>query len=200
MKQILLTILRDHKTGIKEFRQASCQLGKILAYEASLHLNTVQEQIKTPWAITDGIKLKQSPILIIILRGGFALLPSFFEFFENAPVGVLGLKRNEITTQPELYYQNIPPATTDRQVIILDPTIATGGTGKAAISILQNKGFKEQNMIFVSILAARAGLEEIKETYPQVTYIIAQVDPQLNDKKFIVPGFGDFGDRYFGTE
>lgn len=199
IKETLLSILRDKRTDTKNFRNAAQQLGSILAYEGSNFLKYISKNISTPFAETQGIELEQKPVLIVILRGGLALIDPFLKYFSNAPVGFIGLKRDEETAKAELYYFNVPKLKPNQYAFILDPTIATGGSASSAISLLKGNGYSENQIIFVSILAAKQGHDILQNSFPSIKIISVHKDPELNDKKFIIPGFGDFGDRFFGT-
>ncbi|MBD3231630.1 uracil phosphoribosyltransferase [Candidatus Dependentiae bacterium] len=199
MKQSLLTILRNKNTGLIEFRNATKKLALILAQETSNHLEKQEIEIITPEGKTKGVELKNDIVFIPILRAALSLLPAFLKFFEKAKVGFLGLKRDEKTTIPEIYYKNFPQISTSDDVIILDPMIATGGSGEKAIEILIKERIKEEKIIFVAVICSQEGLNRIKNKFSKIKIIYVQKDLELNKNKFIVPGLGDFGDRYFGT-
>lgn len=199
MKQTLLTILRNKKTTIDQFRQASEKLGLVLANEVSSHLEKEKISIETPMAATQGYKFKNDIVLVPILRSGIALLSPFMSFFPKATVGFVGLQRDEKTAIAELYYYKVPPIKDTDDVILLDPMIATGGSAIDALKILKDNGAKEEKIIFAAVIAATEGLERVKKEFPKIKIIIPHVDSKLNTKKFIVPGLGDFGDRFFGT-
>jgi len=199
MKETLLTILRNEKTGIVEFRTTAEKLAYVLAAEVSNMLEKEKVVVTTPLEKTDGFKIKDDIILVPILRSALSLLPPFLKLFENAKVGFLGLKRDEKTAVANLYYKNIPPISSKDNIILLDPMIATGGSGSEAIKILKEDGASEDKIIFVAVICSQEGVDEIKIKYPKVRILNVHVDKILNDKKFIVPGLGDFGDRYFGT-
>jgi len=139
-------------------------------------------------------------IIVPILRAGLAMLPSFLHFYPEASVGFLGMRRNEETKEPNLYYENLPPFQQNSSVIVIDPMIATGGSGILALEKIKQKGIPEERIIYVGILAATEGIERVKGLFPKVHLVIGQIDPHLDQNAFIVPGLGDFGDRYFGTE
>jgi len=199
MKQILMSILRNKQTSMSEFREAANKLAFILAKETADLLEKEEIKITTPFGESKGYKFKNNIVFIPILRSALSLLYPFLEFFEKAKVGFIGLKRNEKTAIADLYYKNLPKISNTDDVIILDPMIATGGSGIDAIKILIENGIKEEKMIFVSVICSKIGVEKIKNEYQKVKIIFTQQDDKLNDKKFIVPGLGDFGDRYFGT-
>lgn len=199
MKEVLLTILRDKNTSITKFRKAAEGIAFILAWQTASHLEKEQVSVDTPITKTIGSKIKNNIILIPILRSALSLVSPFLKVFNNAKVGFLGLKRDEKTFIPKIYYKNFPEISSKDNVIILDPMIATGGSGSEAIKILKESGIKEEKIIFVAVISALVGIEKIKKEYPKVKIICAQEDKELNDKMFIIPGLGDFGDRFFGT-
>lgn len=200
MKETLLTILRKKNTSRSEFRWTSDRLTHLLACQAADHLATQTYSIESPMGATQGVKFSQNIVLVPILRSGITMFPPFLQYFPFAKIGVVGLKRDEQTAIAHWYYDNVPPIGTDDQVIVLDPMLATGGTLAETLSLLKKKGVAEKNILFVGIVSAPEGEQVIKEKFPEVTLLIAARDEKLNDKKFIVPGLGDFGDRYFGTE
>ena len=196
----LMTILRNKQTPIDQFRASAHQLALILAHEATAYLPIKPTAITTPLeAPFTGTTWATSITLVPILRSGLALLPAFLEYFPTANVGVVGLKRDEQTAIAHWYYKNIPPIPIDSTVIILDPMIATGGSAVATLDMLANLGIKDTNMLFVGIISSQEGVNTVKQAYPNLTIITADCDPALNQAKYIVPGLGDFGDRYFGT-
>jgi len=157
-------------------------------------------QIQTPIDTATGIKLADPIVLVPILRSGITMLHAFTHYFPDASIGVVGLRRDEKTAIAHWYYENLPPLSKKEQVIILDPMIATGGTALETLKKLQEHGVPQEKILFVSMVCAPEGLEAIKAKFDQITIITAAVDDHLNAQKFIVPGLGDFGDRYFGTE
>ncbi len=200
LEQILITTLRDKNTSMIEFRAAAQQLAHILVYKAAQFLPTAPITISTPTGTTTtGAQCPHEIILIPILRSGLALLPAFLEAFTRARVGVVGLKRDEKTAVAHLYYQNLPKITADDYVIVLDPMIATGGSSVDALHIIMQHGANQERTIFVGVISAQPGLQHLKKEFPRVHVITAVDDPKLNKDFFIVPGLGDFGDRFFGT-
>jgi len=199
MKDSLLTILRDKNTSKVNFRHAAQQLAMILASEAALKVKQQKKTVETIHSKAVGHELFQKVCLIAILRSGMTLLPAFLYYFEDAYIGILGIRRDENTFKPNLYYENLPLIDKDTLLIILDPMIATGGTLCLAIDKSLQKGAKESNIIIHSILSAPQGIKQIQQHYKDVTINTVAVDEKLNDKKYIVPGLGDYGDRFFGT-
>lgn len=195
-----LSTLRDKNTSRAAFRRTAHVIADLLAQQAALHLKTKTIEIETPLQKTTGVAW-QAPIMVVpILRSGLALLPSFLKLFEEASVGVIGLKRDEKTHNAHLYYANIPPIKNPMNIIIIDPMLATGGTSCQTVQALIEKGALEHLILFVSIVSAPEGMKALSTAYPHITIITAAVDDRLNDNKYILPGLGDFGDRYFGTE
>lgn len=200
MKDLLLTILRDKKTSTADFRKAADDLAMILATETSNFLERQKTSIQTPFTKTTGHKIKNKIILVPILRAGLALLPAFLETFSDASVGFIGLKRDDKTYRAKLYYKNIPKISPKDNILILDPMLATGGSLVETIKILKSAGAKEEKIIYVGVVSAPEGLSKLKKYFPKIQTIIAVHDKKLNKNKYIVPGLGDFGDRYFDTQ
>lgn len=199
MKKPILTLLRDRDTTIEAFRRASDQIGTMLSFEAADALEREELQIETPLASTKGYRFKRHAVLIPVMRAGIALLIPFLRLFTSSSVGFVGIRRDEQTALPHLYYKNLPEITAEDIVIILDPMIATGGSGSLVIQMLKEQNIPESHMIYVGVIAAPEGIASLEKAAPGMKIICAEVDERLNDHKFIVPGLGDFGDRYFGT-
>lgn len=197
MKEHFLSILRDRHTPPSAFREASNQLASLMAAEVAMGVPLHPSLIDTPLAQTQGALLKQRVILVPILRAGLALLPAFQKLFKEAPIGFFGIRRDEVTALPKPYYENIPHCTPKDQIILLDPMLATGGTTIAAIDRLKAKG--ATRILLVSVVAAPEGVSALKKHHPDVALYTVAVDERLNSNHFIVPGLGDFGDRFFGT-
>jgi uracil phosphoribosyltransferase len=199
MKQVLLTTLRNKKTSIADFRRAAHQISLLLASELASKLEKKTITVTTPFSKTKGAALKHDVVLSSILRSSLAMTPAFLEFFPRAKIGFLGLKRDERTAIAKKYYENLPRLRAKETVIIPDPMLATGGSAIHAIRELKKWGIKENNIIFVCIIAAPEGVKALKKSFPQITLITGVIDQKLTPNKFIYPGLGDFGDRYFGT-
>jgi len=199
-KTIFLSILRDKNISRAKFRETARRLAEIIAHETLEHIETKTIPIETPIAPAQGVAIKPHIVLIPILRSGITMLEPFLDYFTKATVGVVGLKRDEKTAIAHMYYNNVPPIPDNHKIIILDPMIATGGTAVSTLEILKERGIKEENIIFASIICAPEGLQNIRSEFPKITILTAGIDDQLNKDKFIIPGLGDFGDRYFGTE
>lgn len=196
---IYMTILRDKHSSRATFRWASEKIIELLVGEVFNHLSEEVCMVDTPLASTSGFKLKNAPLLVPILRSGITMMPTFLGYFPESPVGVIGLKRDEKTAQAHWYYNNVPTIGDTQSVVILDPMIATGGTGIEILQFLSERGISEDKIIFVSIITSPEGVGLIESRYPSVRIITAAHDQSLNKEKFIIPGIGDFGDRYFGT-
>lgn len=199
MKESLITILRNATTTVVDFRRATHKLASILAAEAAMLLNYDPVTINTPLVETRGVSYRRRLILAPVLRSGLALLPTFLSFFDDALVGMIGAERDEITAMAREYYCKIPSITPQDDVILLDPMIATGGSGVVSLELLKRAGASEEHIIYVSVISAPEGLSHIHQEFPNVRIVTAQIDEKLNDRKFILPGLGDFGDRFFGT-
>ena len=192
--------MRDKTSTRAQFRAAANRLEAILAGEAANFLKVKKVTIETPLETAEGYEYDRRLVLITILRAGMCMLPVFRDTYPDAQVGFLGIKRNEETAEAELYMKNIPQIGPDDQVMILDPTIATGGTAISALNVLSEMNVKQEQILFVSMLGSKEGLEKVRSTFPNVQVSVVAEDPKLNHNKFILPGFGDAGDRYFGTE
>lgn len=200
MKDILLTTLRDRMTSRAAFRHAARDLSSILAYETAALLPRKTHDIMTPIAPFKGTVLNDPVVLVPILRSGLTLVPAFVDYFPDAAIGCVGLKRDEKTGIARQYYLNMPPIGKHDRVLVLDPMIATGGSGCDALKIIKDLGIAEERIFFVAIIASQKGIDTIKKSYPGVTVIVPAIDPELTPNFYITPGLGDFGDRYFGTE
>lgn len=199
-KELLISILRDKSTTRAQFRYASTRLAEILAQESVNAIQAEKITIQTPITQAHGFKISKPIVLIPILRSGLALLPAFLNLFTEAAVGFVGMKRDEKTAKPMLYYKNIPKIEYNAQVIVLDPMIATGGSGADTLKIITDMGVEQEQIIFVGVISAPEGLAKMSQHFPKVKIIVAVQDQVLTTNKFISPGLGDFGDRFFGTE
>lgn len=199
MKKTLITILRDKNTSIEQFRQATDQLGTVLAVECDALFPKATLFVDTPLARTHGVRFKHESVLVPILRSGLVLLPPFMRFHPSATVGFIGTRRDEKTAIPELYYSKLPPFSPENPILLLDPMIATGGSAALAVNILKAAGALEKQITLISFIASPEGITRFQKECPEVGVVVAQVDEGLDDKKRIIPGLGDFGDRYFGT-
>ncbi len=180
-----------------DFRRLVQRLATLLAYEATKDLKLVERDVQTPLEKTTGYELEGRIGLIPILRAGLGMVDPVLELIPSAEVWHLGLYRDEDTAKPVQYYSKLPPANPVDVALVLDPMLATGGSVRAALATLREWGVGSVKI--VSILAARAGIEAVASEYPEAQIYVCQIDPILNDQKFIVPGLGDAGDRIFNT-
>lgn len=199
MKDLLISILRNQNSDMQEFRRASELLATTLAAESDQFIRKNTLEIDTPLAKTEGVILPKQVLLVPILRAGLTFLPPFLKFYPDALVGFIGARRDETTAIPHLYYVKIPSFSPENPILLLDPMLATGGSSCLAIDTLLEKGACESQITLVSAIAAPEGIDHLKAQHPGVHTIIAQVDQHLDPHKFIYPGLGDFGDRFFGT-
>lgn len=197
MKASLLTKLRDRNTSMVEFKRASNKLATILATEVASEILEEPVSVHSPLKEVMGKKIAQEVVLVPILRAGVALLPAFLHLFENARVGFFGIHRDE-QARPHLYYEKIPLLTNKDRIILLDPMIATGGSTLFSIKKLIEAKGDPRMMTVVGMIGAPDGVEAIRQEVPEVNVKLAALDEGLDEKKFIVPGLGDFGDRFFG--
>lgn len=200
MKEVYLSKLRDKNSSTAAFRRAADDLALLQAYESTQWLNPVSYDIETPLSNCKGFHHTQDVVLIPILRAGLVFLPSFLKVYPSASVGVIGIRRDEKSAMPECYYCKLPSIESSAQVFILDPMIATGGSVRLALSILIKEGVKEEQITVIGVLAAPEGISSLYVHFPNVRAMISQIDDGLDVSKRIIPGLGDFGDRYFKTE
>lgn len=192
-----LTYLRDKNTNTAIFRQAMGNIGSVLAYHALTDLKLDEIEIETPIQATKGYVPAQEVVVIPILRAGLSLVDGIINFMPEAKVGHVGVYRDETTHQPVNYYDNLPPGIEKALNIVVDPMLATGGSGSHALQFLKDNG--ATNIRFVCLIAAPEGIERLRTDHPDVPIITACIDEKLNENAYIVPGLGDAGDRYFGT-
>lgn len=194
-----LAILRDKNTGTKEFREIIGELSTILCYEALKDAKTDEAQIETPLCQMKAYKLNEDNYAFIpILRAGTGMLEGLIKIMPNAKIGHIGMYRNEETLKPVKYYYKTPKDLDKREVIVLDPMLATGGSGIDAITMLKEDGATK--LKFLCIIAAPEGIKKMQEIHPDVPIYCAAIDEHLNENGYIVPGLGDAGDRIFGTK
>ena len=194
-----LTILRDKRTGTKEFREIISELSSFLCYEALKDASLSDVEIETPICKTMGQMINEDNYAFVpILRAGTGMLDGLIKVMPNAKIGHIGMYRNEETLQPVRYYYKVPKDIQNREVIVLDPMLATGGSGIDAITSLKESGAKK--IKFLCIIAAPEGIKKIQEAHPDVQIYCTSIDERLNEIGYIVPGLGDAGDRIFGTK
>ena len=191
--------IRREETGTKDFRQTVSEIAMLICYEATRDLELSDVTIKTPICETTVKELKGKKMAIIpILRAGLGMVDGVLELIPAAKVGHIGLYRDPETHKPVEYYCKLPEDCGEREVFVVDPMLAKGGSAAAAITMLKEKGCK--NIHFMCIIAAPEGLEVLKEAHPDVDIYVGALDEKLNEHAYIVPGLGDAGDRIFGTK
>ena len=194
-----LAILRDENTGVKEFREIVSEIATLMCYEATRDLPTREVEIKTPVATGTFKCLTGKKLAIVpILRAGLGMVDGILTLIPSAKVGHIGLYRDPGTLAPVEYYCKMPHDIAERDVIVLDPMLATGGSAVAAIQFLKN--YECRSIKLMNILAAPEGIQAVRTAHPDVDIYVAAVDEKLNDHGYIVPGLGDAGDRIFGTK
>lgn len=193
-----LAHLRNKDTGLRDFRFHSDQICQFLFAEAVRGLSFKKLTIETPLEKTKVEKLAEEVVVIPIFRAGLAMLFGAMKLLPKSKIGFVGLERDEETAQAHEYYWKMPPMSSSATVIVTDPMLATGGSISHVLARLKNKKVKKVRV--VSVVSAPEGIKVIQSQFPKTTIITAAIDKKLNDKAFIVPGLGDYGDRYFGTQ
>ena len=192
-----LTRLRDKRTGPQEFRRVLSEVAALMIYEATRSFAIEPQTVTTPLAKTRGSKLKREVVLVPVLRAGLGMLDSILQLIPHARVGFIGLKREETSLQAMFYHKSLPSDLARFEVILIDPMLATGGSGVAAMNLLTECGAKRVRL--VNLVAAPEGIRHVRKFYPRLPIFTAAIDEKLNDKGYIVPGLGDAGDRLFGV-
>lgn len=194
-----LTILRDKDTSVKDFREIVSEIGMLITYEATRDLPLTEKQVETPICTTTAPTLKGKKFAVVpILRAGLGLVDGVLRMVPSARVGHIGLYRDEQTLEPVKYFCKMPKDVAERDVLIVDPMLATGGSADAAIGFMKEYGCT--NIKLMVLLAAPEGIKRIQEKHPDVDIYCGAVDDHLNENGYIVPGLGDAGDRIFGTK
>jgi len=194
-----LAILRNEKTGVKVFRELISEIAGLMCYEATRNLPTEEVEVKTPVAVAKCRMLAGKKLAIIpILRAGLGMVDSMVDMIPSAKIGHIGLYRDPETHQPVEYYCKLPEDIGKRQVFVVDPMLATGGSAIAAIDFLKKHGCK--NIIMMNVIGCPEGIKAVQEAHPDVDLYLAAVDERLNEHAYIIPGLGDAGDRIFGTK
>lgn len=192
-------IARKIETGSKDFRQLISEVAMLMCYEATRDLELQEVEIETPICTTTVEELKGKKLAVVpILRAGLGMVDGMLSMIPAAKVGHIGLFRDETTHEPVEYYCKMPEDISEREVFVVDPMLATGGSASAAITMIKNRGAKKLH--FMCIIAAPEGLERLRKDHPDVDIYIGALDEKLNDNKYIIPGLGDAGDRIFGTK
>ena len=194
-----LSIMRDKNTGCKEFRELLDEIAMLMVYEVTRDLPTEEVEVETPICTAKTRMLAGKPIGIIpILRAGLGMVDGILSLIPNAKVGHIGLYRDPETLNPVEYYCKLPEDAEHRELIVLDPMLATGGSASAAISFIKQRGCN--NIRLVNLIAAPEGIEQVRAEHPDLDIYVAALDEKLNEHGYIVPGLGDAGDRLFGTK
>ena len=192
-------IIRRKETGTKDFRQLISEIAMLITYEATRELELTDVEIDTPICKTTVKELGGKKLAIVpILRAGLGMVDGMLAMIPSAKVGHIGLYRDPVTVKPVEYYCKLPEDWENRDVFVVDPMLATGGSSVAAIQMLKDKGVK--NIKFMCIIAAPEGVKAMQEAHPDVDMFIGALDEKLNEHSYIVPGLGDAGDRIFGTK
>jgi len=194
----LLSILRDKDTPHRVFRETLTDAALILGYEAMRGLRGTDVRVETPLENATGVRLADEVFVVAILRAGLGLVDGFLRLVPEARVGHLGMYRDEEALRPVGYYENIPSGVESAEVFVVDPMLATGGSGKQAIARLKRAGARRLH--FVCLVAAPEGVRALREAHPDVPITTAVIDRQLDGNGYIRPGLGDAGDRIFGTD
>ena len=194
-----LAILRNKNTGTKEFRALINEIAGLMCYEATRNLPTVEVDVETPITTAKCRMLSGKKLAIVpILRAGLGMVDAMVELIPSAKIGHIGLYRDPETHLPVEYYCKLPEDIEHRQVYVVDPMLATGGSAVAAIDFLKARGCK--NIIMMNIIGCPEGIQAVQEAHPDVDIFLAACDERLNEHKYIIPGLGDAGDRIFGTK
>ena len=192
-------IIRRVETGSKDFRKLVSEIAMLECYEATRDLELADVEIETPICKTTVKELKGKKLAVVpILRAGLGMVDGMLEMIPAAKVGHIGLYRDPETAEPVEYYCKLPADCANREVFVVDPMLATGGSAVAALDMLKEKGVK--NIHFMCIIAAPEGVKRLTEAHPDIDLYIGALDEHLNEHKYIVPGLGDAGDRIFGTK
>ena len=194
-----LSILRDKNTGTKEFRALISEIAGLMCYEATRNLPTVEVDVETPICTAKCRMLAGKKLAIVpVLRAGLGMVDSMVDLIPSAKIGHIGLYRDPETHKPVEYYCKLPEDIGNRQVYVVDPMLATGGSAVAAINFLKEHGCR--NIIMMNIIGCPEGVKTVQEAHPDVDIYMAACDERLNEHDYIIPGLGDAGDRIFGTK
>ena len=194
-----LAILRSKNTSVKEFRELISEISGLMCYEATRNLPTREVEVQTPVAVAKCRRLAGKKLAIIpILRAGLGMVDAMVDMIPSAKIGHIGLYRDPETHMPVEYYCKLPDDIENRQVYVVDPMLATGGSAVAAINFLKEHGCK--NIVMMNIIGCPEGVEAVQTAHPDVDLYLAAMDERLNEHAYIIPGLGDAGDRIFGTK
>ncbi len=194
-----ITYLRNKNTDTKTFRETLNEIAGLMVYEATKDMSLDEIEVETPIMKTKSYVLPDKAMAIVpVLRAGLGMVEGVMTFVPTAKVGHIGVYRNEETLEPVYYYCKLPEDISERKVFLVDPMLATGGSANYSIDYLKAQGVKD--IVFLCIIAAPEGIQNVLNKHPDVTIFAAQVDSGLNEKGYIYPGLGDAGDRIFGTK
>ena len=194
-----IAILRDKKTGMKEFRELIEEITTIMTYESTRDIKLEKVTVETPLEKTEQYKVPEESVAIVpILRAGLGMVNGVHKVFPTARVGHIGMYRNEETLQPQEYYCKLPDGIDKKTVFLVDPMLATGGSACDALDALKKRGCK--NIKFMAVIGVPEGVEKVAKAHPDVQVYVSTLDRQLNENGYILPGLGDAGDRLFGTK
>ena len=194
-----LAVLRSKNTSVKEFRELISEIAGLMCYEATRNLPTVEVDVETPITTAKCRMLAGKKLAIVpVLRAGLGMVDAMVDLIPSAKIGHIGLYRDPETHKPVEYYCKLPDDIANRQVYVVDPLLATGGSAVAAIDFLKKHGCK--SIIMMNIIGCPEGIKRVTEAHPDVELYLAACDEKLNDHAYIVPGLGDAGDRIFGTK
>ena len=195
--KVKVSMLRDKNTPVKQFRDLAYEISLLMGYEATKDLELSDYEVETPITKTTGKYMEKQVALVPILRAGLGMVDAMMSIIPAAKVGHVGLYRDPETLEPVEYYCKLPADIEKRQVLVLDPMLATGGSSSAAIQFIKNRGANKIKL--VCLIGAPEGIEKVMKDHPDVDIYVAAVDEKLNEHGYIVPGLGDAGDRLFGT-
>lgn len=195
--QVKVSMLRDKNTTVKQFRDLAYEISLLMGYEATKDLELSDYRVETPITTTTGKYMEKQVALVPILRAGLGMVDAMMSIIPAAKVGHVGLYRDPESLEPVEYYCKLPTDIEKRQVLVLDPMLATGGSSSAAIDFIKKRGANKIKL--VCLIAAPEGVEKVMKDHPDVDIYVAALDEKLNDHGYIVPGLGDAGDRLFGT-
>ena len=196
LKDHYLTIIRDKETDFENFREYSSKLSYLLFIEGTKNISTKVKPIETPLTSIDGVEIENENVAIAVLRAGLGLVDGVKNLLPSTSFGYIGVQRNEETAEPEYYYENLPNLE-NKNVFILEPMLATGGSLSFAIDKV--KEHNPKSIIALTVISAPEGIERLKKEHSDITLVTAKIDEKLNENWYIVPGLGDMGDRLFGT-
>ena len=196
LKDHYLTIIRDKETNFENFREYSSKLSYLLFIEGTKNISTKNKTIETPLTKTKGFEIENENVAIAVLRAGLGLVDGVKNLLPDTSFGYIGVQRNEETASPEYYYENLPNLE-NKNVFILEPMLATGGSLSFAIDKV--KEHKPKSIIALTVISSPEGIARLEKEHSDITLVTAKIDEKLNENWYIVPGLGDMGDRLFGT-